>query len=49
MKIEDTSYVVEKILSANDCGLTGGHQAGALIPKEDRIVGFFPKSAPCRL
>ena len=42
MKIEDTSYVVEKILSANDCGLTGGHQAGALIPKEDRILGFFP-------
>ena len=43
MKIEDTSYVVENILSANDCGLTGGHQAGALIPKEDRILGFFPK------
>lgn len=39
----DAGYIVEKILSANDCGLTGGHQAGALIPKEDRILGFFPK------
>lgn len=42
MIAEDTGYVVEKILSANDCGLTGGHQAGTLIPKDDRILGFFP-------
>jgi hypothetical protein len=41
---DDAGYVVEKILSANDCGLTGGHQAGALIPKkESRILDFFPK------
>lgn len=39
----DSDYVVEKILSANDCGTTGGHQAGTLIPKDDKILGFFPK------
>lgn len=43
MNESDAGYVVEKILSANDCGLTGGHQAGALIPKEERILAFFPK------
>lgn len=36
-------FIVEKILSANDCGTTGGHQAGILIPKDDKILGFFPK------
>ncbi|MBO7500901.1 MAG: hypothetical protein J6T45_06090 [Fibrobacterales bacterium] len=41
--IPEEGYVVEKVLSANDCGLTGGHQAGALIPKEERILEFFPK------
>ena len=43
MKANDPGYVVEKILSANDCGLTGGHQAGTLIPKDERILSFFPK------
>ncbi len=43
MNASDVGYVVEKILSANDCGLTGGHQAGALIPKDERILAFFPK------
>ncbi len=36
-------FVVEKVLSANDCGETGAHQAGALIPKDDKILNFFPR------
>ncbi len=43
MSSDKVGYVVEKVLSANDCGLTGGHQAGALIPKSESILGFFPK------
>jgi acetyl-CoA carboxylase carboxyltransferase component len=34
---------ISKELSANDTGETGGHQVGILIPKEDSILGFFPK------
>lgn len=34
---------IEKILSANDTGETGGHQAGILVPKDPRILSFFPK------
>ena len=41
MNESDAGYVVEKILSANDCGLTGGHQAGALIPKEIMEREYF--------
>lgn len=33
---------ISKILSANDTGETGGHQAGLLIPKEESILNFFP-------
>jgi len=35
--------LVEKVLSANDTGETGTHQAGWLVPKERRILDFFPK------
>lgn len=32
-----------KILSANDTGATGAHQAGILVPKADaRLLAFFP-------
>lgn len=34
---------IEKILSRNDTGETGGHQAGILIPKKAEILSFFPK------
>lgn len=34
---------IEKILSANDTGETGGHQAGILVPKDVRILSFFPR------
>jgi len=33
---------ISKTLSANDTGNTGGHQAGILVPKEPRILAFFP-------
>jgi Restriction endonuclease EcoRII, N-terminal len=36
------SIAVEKELSGNDTGETGGHQAGMLIPKTGDILGFFP-------
>jgi hypothetical protein len=33
---------VRKVLSANDLGLTGSHQAGIAIPKDPNILEFFP-------
>lgn len=36
-----------KTLSANDTGLTGGHQAGILVPKGDpELLAFFPRLDP---
>ena len=40
---------ISKVLSANDSGETGGHQAGLLIPKRKRILSFFPKLDSSRL
>lgn len=37
-----TPQTIRKTLSPNDAGETGGHQAGILIPKEPRILSFFP-------
>jgi len=37
------TQVVEKVLSANDTGETGGHQSGILVPKDPVILGFFPR------
>jgi hypothetical protein len=34
---------IEKKLSPNDTGETGGHQAGILIPKKPEILTFFPE------
>jgi len=34
---------IEKILSRNDTGETGGHQAGILVPKNPSIISFFPE------
>ena len=36
-------FVIEKILSDNDLGITGSHQAGMLIPKKQEFLDFFPK------
>ncbi|WP_080423447.1 EcoRII N-terminal effector-binding domain-containing protein [Burkholderia ubonensis] len=33
---------IAKILSANDTGETGAHQAGILVPKESTLLSFFP-------
>src|SRR4051794_13059728 len=37
---------IEKGLSANEPGETGGHQAGILVPKEERLLSFFPRLDP---
>lgn len=34
---------IAKILSANDTGETGGHQAGILVPKDPALLSFFPR------
>ena len=33
---------ISKILSANDTGETGAHQAGIVVPKKEEILSFFP-------
>lgn len=38
-----TSQTISKILTPNDIGETGGHQAGMCIPKEKDILDFFPR------
>jgi len=39
-------YKISKILSMNDTGETSSHQAGILIPKEEKILDFFPQLNP---
>ena len=34
---------IAKVLSANDVGLTGAHQAGIVVPKDPNFLTFFPK------
>lgn len=37
----------QKLLSANDTGETGTHQAGICVPKEnDKLLSFFPRLDP---
>jgi len=38
-----TGYEISKILSPNDCGETAAHQAGICIPKQKKILDFFPE------
>ena len=38
-----TPRTIRKTLSPNDAGETGGHQAGILIPRDRRILSFFPE------
>lgn len=42
MPEKENRYAISKVLSANDTGDTGGHQAGILVPKDPEILGFFP-------
>lgn len=37
-----TDQLISKKLSANDTGETGGHQAGILIPKDPKVLSYFP-------
>jgi Restriction endonuclease EcoRII, N-terminal len=37
---------ITKDLSRNDTGETGGHQAGMLIPRDPKILSFFPSLDP---
>jgi hypothetical protein len=37
---------ISKVLSANDTGDTGAHQAGILIQKESGVIAFFPRLDP---
>ena len=37
-----STHAIEKILSPNDTGETGGHQAGICVPKDKNILSFFP-------
>jgi len=39
---EERPNAISKILSRNDTGETGGHQAGILVPKTPEILSFFP-------
>lgn len=41
-----TKKTFNKILSANDVGSTGGHQAGVLIPKSEELLAFLPNLDP---
>jgi hypothetical protein len=36
------THTIEKVLTANDTGETGGHQAGICVPKDSNILSFFP-------
>ena len=37
-----STQAIEKVLSANDTGETGGHQAGICVPKAPNVLAFFP-------
>lgn len=41
-----SKIAIEKVLSANDLGFTGSHQAGMLIPKQEDLLSFFPELDP---
>lgn len=40
--MKNRPVAITKILSMNDTGETGGHQAGILIPKNGEVLNFFP-------
>lgn len=41
-----TQRQIAKVLSANDTGETGTHQAGILVPKDPALLSFFPRLDP---
>lgn len=40
--MENRPMAISKVLSLNDTGETGGHQAGILVPKGGDVLNFFP-------
>lgn len=40
--MENKPTAITKVLSMNDTGETGGHQAGILIPRGGDVLKFFP-------
>ncbi len=46
METEERPRAITKILTRNDTGESGTHQAGILIPKDPRILAFFPALNP---
>ncbi|MBN2783454.1 MAG: hypothetical protein JXR25_01400 [Pontiellaceae bacterium] len=40
--VNTRTNAITKLLSRNDTGETGGHQAGMHIPKQQEILSFFP-------
>lgn len=40
--MNDEIESISKILTANDIGATGGHQAGITVPKTVQMLSFFP-------
>jgi hypothetical protein len=41
--VKNESQNLVKVLTPNDLGLTGGHQAGIHVPREAETVSFFPR------
>ena len=39
---------IAKVLSANDTGENGTHQAGILVPRQEEVLSFFPKLDPAQ-
>ena len=42
MQTEFSTHSISKVLSPNDVGSNGSHQAGILIPKRHQLLSFFP-------
>ena len=40
--MNEKPLAITKVLSMNDTGETGGHQAGILVPKAGEVLRFFP-------
>lgn len=46
MRQRGRTLAITKVLTANDTGDTGGHQAGMHIPKDPEVLSFFPQLDP---
>lgn len=44
--MDNSPRMISKILSSNDLGLTGSHQAGITVPKSGSLLDFFPSLDP---